>query len=247
MRSPGGCPWDLEQTAQTLKPFLLEEAHEVADALDRNDPADLCEELGDLLLNVFLQARIAEELGQFTLAEVADGISEKLIRRHPHVFGGAEAADSAAVRKRWEEIKRHEKGVGPAAPESALRPLPASLPALLQAERVGSMAADVGFDWPDADGPLRKVEEELAELRQARAEGDPVRIEEEFGDVLFALTSVGRHLGIDTERSLRAALERFRARFRRIERHLRPNGSQDPADLEALWERAKRADPSPGA
>lgn len=212
--------------------------------MDRGDPAHLREELGDLLLNIFLQARIAEELGQFTLADVATGISDKLVRRHPHVFGNDTAVDSAAVRKRWDEIKRAEKGEDPEVRRSALRALPASLPALTRAERMGRMAAEVGFDWADADGPWAKVKEELAELGEARAGADPGRIEAELGDLLFAITSLARHLAIDSERALTGALDRFRARFR----HLEPNLTDadgvrlSASALDELWNHAKRAE-----
>lgn len=243
LRSPGGCPWDLEQSPESLKPFLLEEAHEVAEAIESGDPAGLRDELGDLLMNIFLQARIGEERGEFTLAEVADRISEKLVRRHPHVFGDAEAKDSDAVRRNWEAIKREEKGEG-AAPASAIRPLPASLPALARADRVGRMAAEVGFDWPDAAGPLAKIEEELGELRAACAEGDPSRIASEAGDLLFAASSFCRKHDIDAEEALRSALRRFTDRFRRIEGDLRRSSDRSLPALDRLWERAKR-EPAP--
>lgn len=240
LRSPGGCPWDIEQTPESLKPFLLEEAHEVAEAIERADPAELRDELGDLLMNIFLQARIGEERGTFSLAEVAERISEKLVRRHPHVFGDVEAADSDAVRRNWEAIKRSEKGES-AAPASAIRPLPASLPALVRADRIGRMAAEVGFDWPDASGPLSKIEEELAELREACDSGERAAIAAEVGDLLFAASSLCRKHGIDAEEALRASLGRFTERFRRIEEDLRRSDDRSLPHLDRLWARAKRS------
>jgi len=240
LRSPGGCPWDLEQTPESLKPFLLEEAHEVAEAIERADPADLRDELGDLLMNIFLQARIGEERGTFTLADVADRISEKLVRRHPHVFGDVEAADSDAVRRNWEAIKREEKGES-AAPASAIRPLPASLPALARAERIGRWASEVGFDWPDAAGPLAKIAEELGELSDACAGGDRSAIASEVGDLLFAASSLCRKHDIDAEEALRASLLRFTERFRSIEAELRRSEDRSLPHLDRLWARAKRS------
>lgn len=239
LRSPGGCPWDLEQTPESLKPFLLEEAHEVAEAIDGGEPGELRDELGDLLMNIFLQARIGEERGTFTLDDVADRIREKLIRRHPHVFGDVDADDSETVRRNWEAIKREEKGAA-APPESALRPLPASLPSLARADRIGRMAAEVGFDWPDAVGPLEKLGEELDELRRAHDDGDRERVEAEVGDLLFAASSFCRKHDIDPETALRAALERFARRFHAIEADLVAEEDRSLARLDALWDRAKR-------
>ena len=245
LRSPGGCPWDLEQTPASLRPFLLEEAHEAAEAIDDPDPGALCGELGDLLMNIFLQARIAEEEGRFTLSEIADQISEKLVRRHPHVFGSVVADDADAVRRNWEAIKQEEKGE--TGPGSAIRPLPASLPALSRGERVGAMAAEIGFDWPDADGPLEKIAEELREVRRAIAEEGQTRVEAEIGDLLFAITSLCRHQGVDGEQALRGALDRFTERFQRIEERVRAEENPTLARLDELWAVAKgeAVDPPP--
>ncbi len=241
LRSPGGCPWDLEQTPESLKPFLLEEAHEVAEAIESANSGELRDELGDLLMNIFLQARIGEERGTFTLGDIADRISEKLVRRHPHVFGDVEATDSEAVRRNWEAIKRLEKGDSEGE-QSAIRPLPASLPALARADRIGRMAADVGFDWPDPEGPLAKIAEELAELQAACAEGGRDAIEHEVGDLLFAATSLCRKHALDPEVALRAALGRFTERFRRIEGDLRRSDDHSLATLDRLWDHAKRSE-----
>ncbi len=239
LRSPGGCPWDLEQTPESLKPFLLEEAHEVAEAIEGGNPSDLCDELGDLLMNIFLQARIGEEAGTFTLEELADGISEKLIRRHPHVFGEIRVQDSDQVRKNWEEIKRKEKGTAEGE-ESVIRPLPASLPGLSKAMRVGQMAAEVGFDWPDSSGPLKKMAEELHEVREAHEKADKQEIASEIGDLLFAITSFCRKTEVDPEQALREALDRFARRFRTIEQQLKETDEHSLPVLDTLWAQAKR-------
>ena len=239
LRGPDGCPWDREQTPQSLRAYLLEEAHETAEAIDSPNPLDLCEELGDLLLNVFLQARIAEEEERFTLADVGRTISEKLVRRHPHVFGGETIGDPDAVRQRWDEIKAKEKGESDVE-RSAIRELPASLPQLNRAVRYGAMAAETGFDWPDPAGPLAKVQEEVEELREAAESADPAAIEAEIGDLLFATASLARHYGVDPETALRHALERFRTRFRHVEENRAPEA--DLEDLERLWQDAKRAE-----
>ncbi len=234
LRSPGGCPWDLEQTPESLRPFLLEEAHEVAEAISEGDSQHLCEELGDLLMNILLQARIGEEKEQFTLEDVARRISDKLIRRHPHVFGEGEAETPDQVRQAWDRIKDEEKGIeGSASP--TIRPLPASLPALLQADRIGKMAAEVGFDWPDEGGALAKVSEELGELKEAIEAADPREIRHEVGDILFAMSSVARKLGIDGEEALQESLARFRNRFHHVDQQLTHHGVEE-AQLHQLEE-----------
>lgn len=238
LRSPGGCPWDLEQTPESLRPFLIEEAHEVAEAISGGDEKEICEELGDLLMNIVLQARIGEERGTFTLEEVAGNISDKLVRRHPHVFGDLEATDSDTVRLNWERIKRQERGEEEV-PESAIRPLPASMPALLRADRIGKMAAEIGFDWPDPLGPMAKVEEELLEVKEVIDSGDAEAIGEEIGDLLFAASSLCRKLELDSEEVLLASLKRFESRFSRIETELRQSEDHSIENLDRLWALAK--------
>ena len=238
LRSPGGCPWDLEQTPESLRPFLLEEAHEAAEAITSGDSAQLCEELGDLLMNIFLQARIAEEENRFTLEDIAEAISEKLIRRHPHVFGDAEAADPEAVRQQWERIKREEKQTDPQK-RTTIRPLPASLPALARADRVGKMVAEVGFDWPGPEGALDKVREEQRELTEAVHEKDPQAIEHEIGDLLFAVSSVARQCRVDPEVALTKSLERFENRFRNVDRNLGDRPSAPLDELENWYQQGK--------
>ncbi len=238
LRSPGGCPWDLEQTSESLRPFLLEEAHEAAEAISSGDPERICEELGDLLMNIHLQARIGEESDQFSLEDIAHGISEKLIRRHPHVFGDAVAEDPETVRRNWDQIKSQEKGdVNQHAP--TIRTLPASLPALARADRVGKMAAEVGFDWPGLDGALDKLMEEVEELTQAVNEGNQSEIQHEIGDLLFAASSISRKLAIDPEQALNESLERFRHRFSHIDDQLGGAASADLDQLEEWYQQGK--------
>ena len=247
LRDPlGGCPWDLEQTHASLVPYVLEEAHEVADAIRHGDDDHLAEELGDLLLQVVLHAQIASEEGRFDLAQVARGISDKLVRRHPHVFGDAEAADSAAVKQTWEAIKATEK----ASPASA-SPLSDRLagkvrgqPALAGAMTISRKAAAAGFEWEAVDGVWAKVHEELKELQEAVAEamvsGDRTHAQEELGDVLFTLVNVARWCGIDPEAGLAGTNRRFLARFSRVEAALDGQLSgRSIGELEQLWQQAK--------
>jgi MazG family protein len=240
----GGCPWDLEQTHESLRPYLIEEAYEVLEALDKRRPQALCEELGDLLLQIVFHARLAEEDGEFDLGDVIGGISDKMVRRHPHVFGGDEARDAQAVRDRWEQIKVGEG-------RSLFGGTPRTLPALLRAQRIGEKAAGVGFDWPSLPPVLEKVREELAELEHeiavspAEGLGDPRgRVFAELGDLLFSLTNLARHLGQVAEDALREATERFEERFEEVRRQAGAEGRALEAcsleELDAYWEEAKR-------
>jgi tetrapyrrole methylase family protein/MazG family protein/ATP diphosphatase len=239
--APDGCPWDREQTLQSLRPYVIEEAHEVVDAIDRGSPDALCEELGDLLLQVVFQAELARAQGWFGPDDVVEAICAKLTRRHPHVFGEVQVRDAAQVVQNWEAIKAREK-----AGRGALDGVPASLPALLRAQRVGEKAARVGFDWPDYAGARAKLQEELAEFDHAIAGGDDAAAERELGDVLFSLVNTARKRGLDAENSLRAALERFTRRVQAVEGALggRPAAEVPPAELDALWERAKATEPT---
>ncbi|MEZ4265087.1 MAG: nucleoside triphosphate pyrophosphohydrolase [Myxococcota bacterium] len=234
----GGCPWDLEQTLETLRPYLLEEAYEVLDVMGGDDAALHCDELGDLLFQVVFQARIREEQGAFGLADVVDAISEKLERRHPHVFGDEEARDASAVLVRWDELKKAE-GKG------EIGDVPEALPALMRAAKVGKRAAKAGFDWADVQGPIAAVRAELAELEQAISSGDGEAAGRELGDLLFSVVNVARHLRADPELALRATTDRFIARFRHISGALEARGltaaDADAATLDALWEAAKDA------
>ena len=249
LRNPeGGCPWDLEQTHASLVPYVLEEAHEVADAIRHGDDAHLKEELGDLLLQVVLHAQIAQEDGRFDLADVAAGINDKLIRRHPHVFAGAEAADSAAVKATWEAIKAAEKANVPASEPSA-SPLSDRLagkvrgqPALASAMTISRKAAAAGFEWDDMAGVWEKVHEELDELKEAVASGNKVHAQEELGDVLFTLVNVARWCGIDPEAGLAGTNRRFLDRFSRVEAALGGDlQGRSIGELEGLWQQAKAA------
>jgi len=246
LRAPNGCPWDREQTHQSLRPCLLEESYEVLDALDRAEPAALREELGDLLLQIVFHAQIASEQGQFTAEDVSADVAAKMVRRHPHVFGDATVADSAEVTRNWSRIKAEERARRGAEDTSVLSGLPPELPALHAAARLGEKAARVGFDWPSPAEALTKVREELAELEEALAGDQPERVEQELGDMLFALASVARLAGHSPEMALRQALTRFGRRFRRIEAAVRSQGRDihalTAAELDTLWIDAKARD-----
>jgi len=248
-----GCPWDLEQTHSSLIPYVLEEAHEVADAIRHGDDDHLAEELGDLLLQVVLHARIASEEGRFDLERIARGLSAKLVRRHPHVFGDAKASDSAAVRVHWDAIKLQEQAErdqsgAPAGPAGAsplsdrLAAKVRGLPALAGAMTISRKAAAAGFEWDTIDGVWAKVEEELGELREAAASGDRGHAQEELGDLLFTLVNVGRWGGLDPEEGLAGTNRRFLDRFRRVEMALGSDLSgQSIGELETHWRAAKAA------
>ena len=242
LRGPTGCPWDLEQTLTTLRPYLLEETYEVLEAIDGGDAAAHREELGDLLLQIVFQARLQEEAGAFGFAEVADAISDKLVSRHPHVFGDGQVKDAAEVLTQWAALKREEKrkkGGG----QSAIDGVPRELPALARADRLTEKASRVGFDWPDAAGARAKVTEELAELDVAIASGRAEEIEAELGDALFALANLGRKLGAAPEEALRGTVGRFISRFTHIETVLAARGvapgKATLSEMDSLWEEAK--------
>lgn len=250
LRGEGGCPWDQEQTAASMRPYVIEEAHEVVEAIDAGDPTRLADELGDLLLQVVFQAQLAAEQGQFDATDVCQSIVAKMERRHPHVFGdavveGGTAPETAEVLANWERIKAREKGDATAREGTVLAGVPTSMPALLRAARLSDKASAVGFDWPNIDGVLDKVEEEIGELREAVA-GDGTGVEHELGDLLFALANLGRTLSIGAEDALRAANDRFVSRFHVIERTLTEQGipfsEASLEQMEALWQRAKLAE-----
>ncbi|MFZ9921031.1 MAG: nucleoside triphosphate pyrophosphohydrolase [Terrimicrobiaceae bacterium] len=241
LRAPDGCPWDREQTHSSLRASLVEECHEVIDAIERADDSNLREELGDLLLQVVMHAQMANERGAFTLEEIAVTVSEKMVRRHPHVFGDKSAADSEAVLKQWEKIKREEKG-GHA---GVLDGIAISLPALLRSQTLQKKAARVGFDWPDVEPVYEKLTEEIGEIREAVEKNDASGIEAEIGDLLFSAVNLARKLGVDAETALAGANKRFTSRFQHIEQTLRAEGREVEGtsleELDKIWEQAKSA------
>lgn len=241
--APNGCPWDREQTLQTLLPYLVEETYEVVDAVNEGTVADHCEELGDLLLQIVFHSELRHAEGSFGIDDVAEGIVKKLVRRHPHVFGDLQAKDSGAVLENWSQLKAQEKAEK--GKHGALDGVPRSAPALLRAARVGDKAAAVGFDWPDPRGPRDKVNEELGELDEAVKGGNATEIEHELGDVLFSVVNYARKLGIDPENALRGTVERFTGRFRHMEQSLEAEGKQvrgtPMTELDARWDAAKAA------
>jgi MazG family protein len=237
LRSPDGCPWDREQNFETIKPYLLEETYEVMDAIDARDFEGLAEELGDLLLQAVFFAQMASEEGRFSIGDSVDAINNKLIRRHPHVFGDAVAKTSGDVKRRWEEIKAAEKP----RPKGLLAGVPRSLPALVEAQQIASRAAGAGFDWENLDQVLDKLREELAELDAAREHPE---VQDEIGDLLFVIVNIARFLKVDPEQALRKTNAKFRRRFGHIENGLAASG-KTPRDatmeeMESLWQEAKR-------
>jgi ATP diphosphatase len=249
LRAPqGGCPWDLEQNFATIAPYTIEEAYEVADAIQRGDMTALREELGDLLLQVVYHARMAEEEGRFAFDDVATAIADKMVARHPHVFGNAEVDSAGAQTRLWEEFKARERAAKAAAngaPPSVLDDVPLALPALLRAEKLQKRAARVGFDWPQARQVLDKIEEEIGELRAELDKGAvPARVEDEIGDLLFALANLARHLKVDPETALRRCNAKFERRFRAVEQALAAQGRSPKEvsleEMEALWVAAKQ-------
>ena len=300
LRSPGGCAWDREQTVASLRPFVLEEAYEVVEAMDRDDRAALCEELGDLLLEAVFVAQICAEERDFTIADAAEAVTAKLVRRHPHVFGDGAVGDEAAgneaagneaagneaagdgtaagispagdagggatagpgggtggralspaeVKRQWERIKREERAGAPGGRTTLLDGIPEALPSLLRASRIGARAANVGFDWERAEQVVDKADEEIAELRDAITGGDPGRIEEELGDLLFTVANAARKLRVDPESALRTANAKFTRRFRAVERRLENRGrtlhDASPDELEREWQTVKSVDTATG-
>lgn len=243
LRTPGsGCPWDLEQTFATIAPYTLEEAYEVTDAIARDDFSALRDELGDLLLQVVYHARMAEESGHFTFADVARGISDKMVRRHPNVFGDAAVADAAAQSQAWEAAKDAERAAGGVT--GVLAGVALALPALTRAAKLTRRAARVGFDWPDAQAVLEKLDEEIQELRSELPAADPDRLEDEIGDLLFVLANLARKLDVDPEAALRRANAKFTRRFGAIEAALAAEGRRPEqaslAEMEAHWQTAKK-------
>jgi ATP diphosphatase len=252
LRGPDGCPWDREQTFDTIKRHTLEETYEVFDAIERRAWPDLKDELGDLLLQVLFYAQMASEAGYFTIQDVAANLNEKLIRRHPHIFAGAQVADSDAVLRNWEQIKQAEKKSSASSHTSMLDDIPRAMPAVLEATKLGSRAAKVGFDWPDANGLFDKLDEEIGELKAELAPAHGAQpspaVEAEFGDLLFTAVNLARHLKVDPESAVRVANAKFRRRFAAMESAA---GGRDalaastPSELDRLWNQAKNATSEP--
>ncbi|XUY28106.1 nucleoside triphosphate pyrophosphohydrolase [Agrobacterium sp. rho-8.1] len=248
-----GCPWDIVQTFETIKPYTVEEAYEVADAIERNDLDDLCEELGDLLLQVVFHSRIAEEMGAFTFGDVVEAVTSKMIRRHPHVFAASEADTQESVKIQWNVIKAEEKreraerraarGMTEDFKAGLLGSIQRTQPSLTEALKLQEQAAQVGFDWSAPEPILDKIEEEIGELREALASGKPEKVSDELGDLIFALVNIGRHVKTDAENALRGTNTKFRRRFHHIETSLSKSGETMEAAtlerMEELWQSAK--------
>ncbi|MBN1850628.1 MAG: nucleoside triphosphate pyrophosphohydrolase [Deltaproteobacteria bacterium] len=242
LRGPDGCPWDKQQTDSTVKTYLLEEACEVLDAVERNRPEDVCQELGDLLFQIIFLAVLAEERNEFDLSDVIDQIQEKMIRRHPHVFGQMSVTDAEEVSQNWERIKDEEKKA-PHTTEALLQAVPVSLPSLLRAHRLSQRAAKVGFDWETKGDVWNKVKEEMGELEKALSNQDTTGVQEEMGDLLFSLVNLARHLDLNAENLLREANQKFIMRFQEMERELHSMNldlqKATPAEMNQVWDRIK--------
>ncbi|MBQ3007929.1 MAG: nucleoside triphosphate pyrophosphohydrolase [Clostridia bacterium] len=244
LRSPGGCPWDAEQTHESIKKNLIEETYEVIEAINKNDKELMCEELGDLLMQVVFHAQMEEERGSFVFDDITDGICKKLIERHPHVFGEVSISGVDDVLTNWDAIKRKTKGQKTTT--QSMNSVPRELPALMRATKLQKKAADVGFDWSDVSGALDKLEEEIAELRQAIGNNDRENMSEELGDVLFSAVNVSRFIKTDAEEALTAASDKFLARFTRVEELANGRGidmnSSSLEELDKLWDEAKASE-----
>ena len=238
LRGTDGCPWDRRQTKEDLKPFLIEETYEILEALDRSDDEGLCEELGDLLFHIIFMARIAQEEGAFDICDVTRGVAEKMVRRHPHVFGSTEVSGPCEVEANWAKLKAAEKPRG-----SLMEGFPLHLPALMRAYRLTQRASQVGFDWENKDQVWEKLQEELQEFQEALGTGKEEELREELGDILFTLVNLARFIGVDPEDALRRVTNKFAERFQYIEKRLHKEG-KDPheaslAEMDALWEESK--------
>lgn len=243
LRGPQGCPWDRKQTLHSLRPFILEEAYELVDAIEQDQGEAIREETGDLLLEVLFVSQICAEKGLFTSNDVLEGLEAKMVRRHPHVFGDQTAGSAGEALAKWEEIKDAEKESDAPAPGSLLGKVPRALPALVRAAKLSARAAGVGFDWTSVEQILDKLDEELGELDAARKSGSSEAVAEELGDLLFVIANISRHLGVDPELALQAANQKFEERFTHIEERLKEDGrspSESSLDeMEALWQEAK--------
>jgi MazG family protein len=246
LRGVDGCPWDKEQNFDTIKPYLLEETYEVMDAIDSRDWSELADELGDLMLQPVFFAQMASEEGYFRIEDSLDAINNKLIRRHPHIFGDSEAQTAEDVKKRWDEIKKEERQAKQDAPTLLLDSISRSMPALVEAQQISSRAARAGFDWENVEQVIEKLDEEMSELAHARTGASQEDVEHEIGDILFVIVNLARFLKVDPEQALRKTNTKFRKRFAHVERSLIEQGRQfnesDIAEMELLWQEAKRAE-----
>ncbi len=244
LRGPEGCPWDREQNFDTIKPYTLEETYEVMDAIDRRAWADLADELGDFMLQAVFHAQMASEQGLFNIEDSLDAINEKLVRRHPHVFGTAQAETAGEVKQRWDEIKAGERKERGVEHKSLLDSIPRAQPALMEARGIASKAAKVGFDWENVDQVFEKMREELDELAHARTSASQAEVEDEIGDLLFVIVNIARFLEVDPEQALRKTNAKFRRRFAYLEDRLRERGKTPSEssieEMEALWQQAKQ-------
>lgn len=244
LRAPGGCPWDREQNFDSIKPYTLEETYEVLDAIDARDWPHLAEELGDFMLQAVFYAQMASEQGLFRIDDSLDAINEKLVRRHPHVFGDGDARTSSEVLKKWDEIKKSEKQH--AERKNLLDGVPRSVPALVEAQQISGKAAKAGFDWDHIDQVFDKLREEMDELQRARESGEQAHVEDELGDLLFVLVNIARFLKVDPEQALRRTNGKFRRRFTQVEEGLRARGKSlaesNAAEMEELWQEAKKSE-----
>ena len=244
LRAPDGCPWDRKQTPETLKKYLLEEAYEVVEAIEKDQPLEVCEEIGDALFLLIFLAYLYEEAGKFRLADVLTLCAEKMIRRHPHVFGEHNLESAEEVVAQWQRIKEKEAQEKGLASSSVLGNLPRNLPALQRAFRVGERASRVGFDWQRPEDLFEKIDEETQELKEALQEGDPAKIKEELGDLLFTLANLSRKLGVNPEEALRDTVEKFVSRFLEMERHFQGQGKDlrelSLAEMDQVWEEVKK-------
>ena len=246
LRGEGGCPWDREQTRQSLKPYLIEEAYEALEAIDEGSTDHIMEELGDVLFQVVFHSQVASEQGEFSMADLLGRLRDKMVRRHPHVFGDGAVSNAKEALSQWERIKRGERGPE-GEPRSALEGVPRSLPALLRAQRLQIKAGRSGFDWPDWSGAWAKVREEVLELDRAAAQGNAGQVREELGDLLFSIVNAARLLDVDAEDCLRQAAEKFTRRFREVEAAMRATGrtvgEASLRELDQAWEGVKSREP----
>lgn len=246
LRGEGGCPWDREQTRESLKPYLIEEAYEAVEAIDEGSTDHIMEELGDVLFQVVFHSQVASEQGEFSMADLLARLRDKMVRRHPHVFGDGAVSNAEEALSQWERIKRGERGPE-GEPRSALEGVPRSLPALLRAQRLQVKAGRIGFDWPDWSGAWAKVREEVLELDRAAAEGNAGQVREELGDLLFSIVNAARLLDVDAEDCLRQAAEKFTRRFREVEAAMRATGrtvgEASLRELDQAWEGVKSREP----